>query len=115
MEAKIAGRQTSIAVRRNLAIFAALALAGCGAMPSLSLPDVKARNDFKGKPLSAVTARLGVPHAQQTYSGQKIYTWHIGNSVRECVIRVATADDIVESYETLGDSPICGPYEARAN
>lgn len=60
--------------------------------PNLSLPDVRARNDFKGKPLSAVTAQLGVPHAQQ---GQKIYTWRIGNSVRECVTRVVTADDIV--------------------
>jgi hypothetical protein len=115
MKAEIAGRQTSMAVLRNLAILAALALTGCGAMPNLSLPDVRARNDFKGKPLSAVTAQLGVPHAQQTYSGQKIYTWRIGTSVRECVIRVVTADDVVESYETLGDSPICGPYEARAN
>src|ERR1700722_14932755 len=115
MKAEIARRQTSMAVLRNLAILAALALTGCGAMPNLSLPDVRARNDFKGKPLSAVTAQFGVPQAQQTYSGQKIYTWRIGNSVRECVIRGVTADDIVESYETLGDSPICGPYEARAN
>jgi hypothetical protein len=50
-----------MAVQRNLTIFAALALAGCGAMPSLSLPDVKARNDFKGKPLSVVTSQLGNP------------------------------------------------------
>jgi hypothetical protein len=115
MEANFAGRQTSMAVQRNFVIFAALALAGCGAMPNLSLPDVKARNDFKGKPLSVVTAQLGNPDGQQTVNRQKIYTWRIGNSVRECVIRVATADDIVESYETLGVSPICGPYEARAN
>src|SRR5579871_1719659 len=46
-------------IQRNLAIFATLALTGCGAMPNLSMPDVKARNDFKGKPLSAVTAQLG--------------------------------------------------------
>jgi hypothetical protein len=114
MEAKIAGRQTSMAVRRNFAIFAALALTGCGAMPSLSLPDVKARNDFKGKPLSAVTTQLGNPDGQQTVDGQKIYTWRRGQSTQECLIQVVMAGDVVESYDTSGDAAICSPYLAAA-
>jgi hypothetical protein len=28
---------------------------------------------------------------------------------------VIMAGEIVDAYETFGDSPICGPYEARAN
>jgi hypothetical protein len=99
----------------HFALLAALTLTGCGGLPNLSLPAVQERNDFKGKPLSAVTARLGLPNAQQTYNGQKIYTWRIGNAVRECVIKVVMAGEVVGSYETLGDSPVCGPYEARAN
>jgi hypothetical protein len=84
-------------------------------MPSLSLPDVKARNDFKGKPLSAVTERLGFPDYQQTVDGQKSYTWRRGTAQQECRITVVMAGDIVDSYSTSGDAPICGPYEARAD
>jgi hypothetical protein len=44
-----------MAVRLKLpTIVATLALAGCGGLPN-ALPAVKERNDFKGKPLSAVT------------------------------------------------------------
>lgn len=98
---------------RNLAILtAALALAGCGPMPTLSLPDVKARNDYKGKPLSAVTAQLGYPEFQQTVAGQKIYTWRRGTAMQECLIKVVMAGDIVDSYDTSGDPAICSPYLA---
>jgi hypothetical protein len=99
----------------HFAILATLTLAGCGAMPNLSLPDIKARNDFKGKPLSAVTAQLGYPDYQQTIDGQKTYTWRRGTALQECRIMVVMAGDIVESYGTTGDAPICGPYEARAD
>lgn len=102
-------------VKHHLAILATLALAGCGAMPNISLPDVKARNDFKGKPLSAVTERLGFPDAQYTEGGQKVYTWRRGQADRMCQISVVMAGDVVESYSTSGDSPICGQYEAPAN
>lgn len=101
--------------RHHLAILATLALAGCGAMPSISLPSTKERNDFKGKPLSAVTERLGFPDAQSTEGGQKVYMWRRGRADRECRITVVMAGDVVESYSTLGDSPICGQYEAPAN
>lgn len=105
-----------MAIKLNhYAILATLALAGCGAMPNLSLPDIKARNDFKGKPLSAVTERLGYPDYQQTVDGQKNYTWRRGTALQECRITVVMAGDIVESYSTAGDAPICGPYEARAD
>ena len=105
-----------MAVQRNFVIFAALALAGCGAMPNLSLPDVKARNDFKGKPLSVVTAQLGNPDGQQTVNRQKIYTWRRGQATQECLISVVMtmAGDVVESYGTSGDAAICSPYLAPA-
>ena len=98
---------------RNLAILATLTLAGCGAMPNIGLPAIPERNDFKGKPLSAVTARLGFPTDQDTLNGQKVYYWRLGIATQECRIRVVMAGEIVDSYETSGDAPICGPYEAR--
>ena len=99
-----------------LAILASLALSGCGAMPSISLPAAKERNDFKGKPLSAITSQLGNPDAQETANGQKIYYWRRGQADRQCRITVVMAGDVVESYDTYGDPPICSPYEApRAN
>lgn len=100
---------------RNLAILATLILAGCGAMPNIGLPTVKERNDFKGKPLSAVTQRLGFPNDQSTIDGQKVYYWRVGVAMQECRIKVVMAGDVVDTYETSGDAPICGPYEARAN
>ena len=84
-------------------------------MPNIGLPAVKERNDFKGQPLSAVTARLGYPTFSDTADGQKIYYWRIGVATQECRIKVVMAGDIVDSYSTYGDAPICGPYEARAN
>lgn len=103
-----------MAVQRNLAILATLALTGCGAMPSLSLPDVKARNDFKGKPLSVVTTQLGYPDFQETNAGQKTYTWRRGTAMQECLIKVVMAGNVVESYDTSGDAAICSPYLAPA-
>ena len=103
-----------MANQRYLAILVALALAGCGGMPSVSLPDVKARNDFKGKPLTAVTAQLGNPDFQRTVAGQKTYTWRRGTPMQECLIKVVMGGDIVESYDTSGDPAICSPYLAPA-
>jgi hypothetical protein len=109
-------RKASMALRlNNVAILVTLLLTGCGGMPNMGLPAVTERNDFKGKPLSAVTTRLGNPYSTETINGQKIHYWHVGMASRECRIRVMMAGDIVESYETFGDPPICGPYEARAN
>ncbi len=101
-------------VQRYLAMLTTLALTGCGAMPNLSLPDVKPRNDFKGKPLSAVTTQLGYPEFQRTYAGQKTYTWRRGTAAQECLITVVMAGDVVESYDTSGDPAICSPYLAPA-
>jgi hypothetical protein len=99
---------------KHLAILAALTLAGCGAMPGFSLPDVKARNDFKGKPLSAVTTVLGNPDFQRTVAGQKTYAWRRGTATQECLITVVMAGDIVDSYDASGDPAICSPYLAPA-
>ena len=103
-----------MAVQRYLAMLTTLALTGCGAMPNLSLPDVKPRNDFKGKPLSAVTTQLGYPEFQRTFAGQKTYTWRRGTAAQECLITVVMAGDVVESYDTSGDPAICSPYLAPA-
>jgi hypothetical protein len=103
-----------MAVQRYLAMLATLALTGCGAMPNLSLPDIKARNDFKGKPLSAVTTQLGYPDFQRTVDGQKTYTWRRGIPSQECLINVVMAGDIVDSYDASGDAAICSPYLAPA-
>jgi hypothetical protein len=100
---------------RSLVILTALLLAGCSAMSNIGLPTVKERNDFKGKPLSAVTARLGWPTDQATVDGQKVYFWRIGTAMQECRIKVVMAGDVIDSYGTSGDPPICGPYEARAD
>jgi hypothetical protein len=100
---------------KHLAILTTLALTGCGVLPSLSAPPVKERNDFKGKPLSAVTGVLGFPDYQDTIAGQKVYTWRRGPVVQECRIKaiMTIAGDVVESYFTTGDTAVCGPYEAR--
>ncbi len=95
---------------RNLTILAALAVAGCGGMPSLSLPDVKARNDFKGKPVSVLITRMGSPDYQQTISGQKFYVWRVGTAIQDCLISAGISGDIVDSYNATGDAAICGPY-----
>jgi hypothetical protein len=100
---------------RDLVILATLVLAGCGGLPNIAVPTVKERNNFKGQPLSAVTARLGYPTDQSTVDGQKVYYWRTGTAMQECRIKVVMAGDIIDSYETFGDAPICGPYEARAN
>jgi hypothetical protein len=103
-----------MAVQRYLVILATLALTGCGGgMPNFSLPAGADRNDYKGKPLSALIARLGYPTSQQTISGQKTYSWRIGSGIQQCLISVVMAGDVIEAYNTSGDSPICGPYEAR--
>ena len=103
-----------MALRPNhLAIVTALMLTGCGGMPNF--PAVQERNNFKGKPLSAVTQRIGFPDYQRTVDGQKTYIWRQGNALQECIITVTMAGDVVDSYSTSGDSPICGPFEARAN
>jgi hypothetical protein len=96
---------------RNLAVLAALALAGC----SSSIGGTTARNDYKGQPLSAVQVRLGTPDQQQTVAGQKVYTWFKGQSLMPCTVRVvmAPAGDVVDTYETTGDAGICSPYDYR--
>lgn len=94
---------------RNLAILAALALAGCS-VGSLNL----GTNDYKGQPLSAVIAKLGSPEEQQTIAGQKTYTWIRGNALQECRIRVTMAGDVIGMYEGFGDVVICSQYGALA-
>lgn len=79
-------------------------------MPNLSLPDVKARNDFKGKPVSVILARLGNPDSQQTIQGQKFYLWRIGTPLQDCLISAGIVGDIVDSYNATGDVAICSPY-----
>jgi hypothetical protein len=91
---------------RNLAILATVTLAGC------SIGTFANRNDFKGQPLSAVTARLGTPNETQTVAGQKVYVWIVGNALYECRIRVVMAGDVVGTYEGTGDVNICGQYGA---
>jgi len=93
---------------RNLAILATLVLAGCG-----NFGVNGARNDFKGQPLSAVQVRLGPPEQQETIGGRTIYTWFKGRTTNQCIIRVAVAGDVVDSYETTGDPTICSPYDYR--
>ncbi len=92
---------------RNLAILAALALAGCS-VGTLNLGS----NNYKGQPLSAVTARLGSPEEQETIAGQKTYTWVRGNALYQCRIRVVMAGDVVNSYEGSGDVGVCSQYGA---
>jgi hypothetical protein len=99
-----------MAAQRNLVILAALTLAGCGGMPNVSMPDVRARNDFKGKPVSVIIARLGNPDFQQTISGQKFYMWRIGTATQDCLISAGLLGDIVDSYNATGDAAICSPY-----
>ena len=94
---------------RNLAMLAALVLAGCSSSFGVS----GARNDFKGQPLSAVQVRLGPPERQETIGGRTIYTWFKGQSLNQCKIRVAMAGNIVDSYETTGDPNICSPWDYR--
>jgi hypothetical protein len=93
---------------RNLAILAALALAGCSLGSTLN----SGANNYKGKPLSAVTAKLGTPNEVQTIAGQKAYIWNVGNALYACQIRVVMAGDVVDTYEGSGDVNICGQYGA---
>lgn len=99
----------------KLAILATvLALAGCSAMPNLALPNIAQRNDYKGKPLSAVIAQLGYPDLQETVGGEKSYSWHVGTAMQKCKITVVMAGNVVDTYGTFGDAAICGPYLAPA-
>jgi len=92
---------------RNLAMVAALALAGC----SVGTLNTGA-NNYKGKPLGAVTAKLGQPNEVQTINGQKAYVWNVGNALYSCQIRVVMAGDVVDTYEGTGDVNICSQYGA---
>jgi hypothetical protein len=92
---------------RNLAILAALALAGCSVGGGFNAE----RASFKGQPLSAVIAKLGNPEVQETIDGQKAYTWSEGQSLFPCHIRVIMAGDVVGAYETSGDPSTCFQYE----
>jgi hypothetical protein len=95
---------------RYLVILAIMAMEGC----SLTSPGVQgARNDFKGQPLSAVQVRLGPPEQEQTIEGRKIYTWFKGQPLNGCIIHIAMAGDVVDSYQTVGDPNICSPWEYR--
>lgn len=94
---------------RNVTISAltAVALAGCS-VGALNL----GTTNYKGQPLSAVTARLGTPNESQTINGQKVYRWIVGNALYECRIRVVMAGDVVDTYEGSGDVNICSQYGA---
>jgi len=92
---------------RNLVVPAALALAGCS-VGNLNLGSA----NYKGQPLSAVTAKLGPPNEAQTIGGQKSYTWIVGTAVYGCRIRVVMAGDVVDTYEGSGDVNICSQYGA---
>jgi hypothetical protein len=91
----------------HLSILTTLVLAGCsvGALNS-------GTGNYKGKPLSAVTARLGPPNETQTVAGQKVHVWIVGNSLYECRIRVVMAGDVVDTYEGFGDVNVCSQYGA---
>ena len=92
---------------RNLAILMTLALAGCS-VGALNL----GTTNYKGQPLSAVTARLGPPNETHTVAGQKVYVWIVGNALYECRIRAVMAGDVVDTYEGFGDVNICSQYGA---
>jgi hypothetical protein len=92
---------------RNLAILAALALAGC----SVGIPNLGTSN-YKGQPLGAVVAKLGSPEEQGTLEGQKTYTWIRGNALYQCRIRVTMAGDVIDTYEGSGDVGVCSRYGA---
>jgi hypothetical protein len=93
---------------RRLAILAALALAGCSVGSTLN----SGANNYKGKQLSAVTAKLGQPNETQIVAGQKAYIWNMGNALYSCQIRVVMAGDVVDTYEGSGDVNICSQYGA---
>ena len=92
---------------RSLAVLASLALAGCS-LGTLNLGPT----NYKGQPLSAVTAKLGPPNETQTIAGQKIYVWRVGTPLYECQIRAVMAGDVIDRYEGTGDVNVCGQYGA---
>jgi hypothetical protein len=92
---------------RNLAILTTLVLAGCS-VGALNL----GTTNYKGQPLSAVTARLGPPNEAQNIAGQKVYIWIVGNALYECRIRVVMAGEVVDTYEGFGDVNVCSQYGA---
>jgi hypothetical protein len=94
---------------RNLAILAALALAGC-TVGTLNM----GTSDYKGQPLSAVVTKLGSPDEQATVEGQKTYTWVRGSALYQCRIRVTMAGDVIDSYEGSGDVGVCSQYGATS-
>lgn len=99
---------------RNLAISAALALSLALAGCSVGTLNLGAPN-YKGQPLSAVTAKLGWPPNQtQTIAGQKVYTWQEGNALAGCQVQVVMAGDVIDTYTGSGDANICAQYGAMA-
>jgi hypothetical protein len=93
---------------RNLAILAAISLAGCS-LGNLNL----GTTNYKGQPISAVATKLGWPPDEtEMIGGQKRYIWIRGNALYQCRIRVTMAGDVVDTYEGSGDVNICSQYGA---
>jgi hypothetical protein len=91
-------------------MMAALMLSGCA---HKSLVQEKT-DEFIGRPLSAVTAKLGTPTEEGEAGGTKMHTWSGAagpeSTQEKCTIRVTMNGDVIGSLDSEGTESQCANY-----
>jgi hypothetical protein len=72
-------------------------------------------DEFVGKPVSAVTAKLGTPAEEHEIGGAKVYVWssdadHRESSQGKCTIRAIVRGDLIGSFDWEGTEGQCANY-----
>jgi hypothetical protein len=71
-------------------------------------------DEFIGRPLSAVTAKLGSPTEEAEVGGAKMYIWSAAAGLEStqgrCTIRATMKGDVVGSFDREGTESQCANY-----
>ena len=75
-------------------------------------------HDYHGKPASALFSKLGLPTAEQTIAGHKVYIWTTSNFVEGtnygCKVRVnVDAQDNIVGEDWDGNNGGCAVFASR--
>jgi hypothetical protein len=91
-------------------LMAALTLTGCARKSVIQ----EETDELVGKPLSAVTTKLGTPTEEHEMDGSRVYIWSSGaeggGSQGNCTIRVVTRGDLIGSFDWEGTEGQCANY-----
>jgi hypothetical protein len=71
-------------------------------------------DEFVGQPVSAVTAKLGVPAEEQEIGGARLYVWSSAkfrdSQQGRCSIRAIVRGDVIGSFDWEGTEGDCADY-----